>query len=189
MVLGYLPPPILEAVRIRPCAPHDLGASTAHVFSVICLHLWSPGMNISRWLQPCPHGQLERGSWGHFSGVSKCQMDWSVRVRRVSHTLGFRNAPDITPRARWEGGEKDAESLWGIRCLWCPILLLFTKPIAWNCHTSWGEKWILVPVRSATLVVSQFVSNPNLMDCGQRCMKMQSNKGQLWLLLMSKVEL
>lgn len=43
---------------------------------------------------------------GHFPVVTECQMDWRIWVRRISHThswLGFKNAPDNTPRAWWEG--------------------------------------------------------------------------------------
>lgn len=194
MLLGYMPPTILETVRIRPCLQRDLGVTTAHV--VPFCHLPAPLVIRHK------HQQMASAfpSWAAGEGLLSHGEVISQRLRNVRWTgavgqgkchtqsqLGFKNAPDDTPRAWWEGGKEDGESLWGMRCLWWSPpsssspdpLLGATTPLGGKGDA--GEK-------SPSCSISVFIFHPNQMDCGQKCMKMQSNEAELQPLSMSKVE-
>lgn len=156
MVLGCMPPPVLEAVRMRPCVPCDLGMERS----------LPSGYRMSDGLE-----NLGKKNITHTVGWAS-KMLLTTLPEHDEKEIKRMQSPSEAPGV--SDGHPHPPPPHQTHCL--------------ECYTSWGKKWMLVLVRRAILVYLSFISHPNQMDCGQRCMKTQSNEGQLWPLSMSKVE-
>lgn len=128
---------------------------------------------------------LQLVRWAGIVGQGECH---------VHGLLGFKNAPNNTSRAWRETGMRgcSVSPTHEVSLTVTPLLLPSMQWDQTHCLellSLWKEKRMPAPVRRAIFVVSQLLYPTLIRQCGQRCMKMQTNQGELWPSSASKVEI